>query len=157
MHRRALPLPSQTPLQESLSFKLVCIGVRMYEVLLACNPMVWDLVPHCSSACLPPCCLCPCMLHAHNIGEGECMEPAHGNWHGLQDGASAELALYGRADHMSFTAELTLRDRTTMAMRATYLITIFLPFILLGPVLLLLADLLLKWSRDSAVRINGHR
>ena len=58
---------------------------------------------------------------------------------------------------MSFTAELTLRDRTTMAMRATYLITIFLPFILLGPVLLLLADLLLKWNRDSAVRINGHR
>jgi hypothetical protein len=68
-----------------------------------------------------------------------------------------ELALYGRADHMSFTADLTLRDRTAMAMRATYLITIFLPFILLGPVLLLLADVLLNWSRDSTVRINGHR
>ena len=79
MHRRALPLPSQTPLQESLSFKLVCIGVRMYEVLLACTPMLWDLDPHCASACVPPCCLCPCMLHAHNVGEGECMEPAHGN------------------------------------------------------------------------------
>ena len=58
---------------------------------------------------------------------------------------------------MSFTADLTLRDRATMATRATYLITIFLPFIFLGPLLLFLADLLLKWSQDSKVEINGHR
>ncbi len=58
---------------------------------------------------------------------------------------------------MSFTGELTLKDRATMAMRATYLITIFLPFIFLGPLLLFLADLLLKWSQDSKVQINGHR
>ena len=58
---------------------------------------------------------------------------------------------------MSFTAELTLKDRATMAMRATYLITIFLPFIFLGPLLLFLADLLLKWSQDSKVQVNGHR
>lgn len=58
---------------------------------------------------------------------------------------------------MSFTGDLTLSDRATMAMRATYLITIFLPFILLGPLLLALADLLLRWSEGSQVRINGHR
>ena len=58
---------------------------------------------------------------------------------------------------MSFTGDLTLSDRATMAMRATYLITIFLPFILLGNVLLGLADLLLRWSVGSRVHINGHR
>lgn len=58
---------------------------------------------------------------------------------------------------MSFTAELTLKDRATMALRATYLISIFLPFIFFGPLLLFLADLLLKWSQDSKVQINGHR
>ena len=58
---------------------------------------------------------------------------------------------------MSFTAELTLKDRATMALRATYLISIFLPFIFLGPLLLFLADLLLKWRQDSKVQINGHR
>ncbi len=79
------------------------------------------------------------------------------NQYPLQDGATQELALYGRGDHMSFTAELTLKDRATMAMRATYLITIFLPFIFLGPLLLFLADLLLKWSQDSKVQVNGHR
>ena len=58
---------------------------------------------------------------------------------------------------MSFTGDLTLGDRATMAMRASYLITIFLPFILLGPLLLGLADLLLRWSEGSRVHINGHR
>ena len=58
---------------------------------------------------------------------------------------------------MSFTGDLTLSDRATMAMRASYLITIFLPFILLGPILLGLADLLLRWSEGSRVHINGAR
>ena len=58
---------------------------------------------------------------------------------------------------MSFTGDLTLSDRGTMALRASYLITIFLPFILLGPLLLGLADLLLRWSEGSRVHINGAR
>lgn len=77
-------------------------------------------------------------------------------WYNLQDGATPELALYGAGDHMSFTADLTLGDRAAMAMRATYLITIFIPFIFLGPILLMLADALLKWSQEGRVRINGH-
>ncbi|CAK0783811.1 hypothetical protein CVIRNUC_007011 [Coccomyxa viridis] len=72
-------------------------------------------------------------------------------------GGTAELALFGQADHMSFTGDLTLSDRGTMALRASYLITIFLPFILLGPLLLGLADLLLRWSEGSRVHINGAR
>ena len=53
---------------------------------------------------------------------------------------------------MSFTGDLTLSDRATMAMRATYLITIFLPFILLGPLLLGLADLLLNALQEATAR-----
>ncbi|KAK9908907.1 hypothetical protein WJX75_004527 [Coccomyxa subellipsoidea] len=70
-----------------------------------------------------------------------------------------ELALYGRADHMDFNAELSLADRATMAARAAYLIAIFLPFMLLAPLLFLLANLLLRWDRprSSLAMLNGDR
>lgn len=73
-------------------------------------------------------------------------------------GSGQELALYGQADHMDFNAELSLGDRATMAARAAYLIAIFLPFLLLAPLLFLLASLLLRWdSRRSGPPLNGDR
>lgn len=58
---------------------------------------------------------------------------------------------------MDFNAPLTLSDRVTMAARAAYLITIFLPFLLLAPLLFLLAHLLLKWDQRRSPTANGSR
>jgi hypothetical protein len=60
---------------------------------------------------------------------------------------------------MDFNAELSLADRATMAARAAYLIAIFLPFMLLAPLLFLLASLLLRWDRprSSLAMLNGDR
>jgi hypothetical protein len=57
---------------------------------------------------------------------------------------------------MDFNAQLTLRDRGTMAARAAYLITIFLPFLLLAPLLFLLANLLLRWDQRQKSRRCPH-
>lgn len=115
----------------------------------------------------------------------------------------AELALYGRGDHLDFDAALSLHDRQAclqrprssrghralprkrlacscmqqrrparggmqlsgdfthvprrweMGVRAAYLISIFLPFLLLGPLLFLMCRLLDAWAARAAPQTNG--
>jgi len=77
-----------------------------------------------------------------------------GTWLQAKEGGD-ELALYGRGDHMDFDAALTPSDRVAMGLRAAYLLLIFLPFMLLAPLLFLLANLLLRWRRQPP--LNGER
>lgn len=63
------------------------------------------------------------------------------------------LDLYGRADHLQKTpAPLTAAGRLQMATRALYLLLVFLPFLLLGPLLLYLGYLTAKPSHTSGKR-----
>lgn len=62
------------------------------------------------------------------------------------------LDLYGRADHLQKTpAPLTAAGRLQMATRALYLLLVFLPFLLLGPLLLYLGYLTAKPSHTSGM------
>ena len=47
--------------------------------------------------------------------------------------------MFGRGDHTAREQGLTVRDRCDLLVRASFLVTVFLPFLLLGPLLLLLA------------------
>lgn len=47
--------------------------------------------------------------------------------------------LFGRGDHATQEQSLSMRDRCDLLVRASFLVTVFLPFLLLGPILLLLA------------------
>ena len=56
-----------------------------------------------------------------------------------QDAHEAAAPLFGRGDHAAREQALTVRDRCDLLVRASFLVTVFLPFLLLGPLLLLLA------------------
>lgn len=58
----------------------------------------------------------------------------------MQDADTEAAPLFGRGDHASQDKALTIRDKCDLVMRASFLITVFLPFLLLGPFLLLLAN-----------------
>lgn len=66
-----------------------------------------------------------------------------------------QLALFGAGDHLDFDAPLTLADRWAMGLRAAYLIAIFLPFMLLAPLLFGLCALLEAWDARTRPRLNG--
>ena len=57
-----------------------------------------------------------------------------------QDAGTEAAPLFGRGDHTAQEKALTVRDKCDLIMRASFLITVFLPFLLLGPFLLLLAN-----------------
>lgn len=57
----------------------------------------------------------------------------------IQDADTAAAPLFGRGDHAASEQALTVRDRCDLLVRASFLVTVFLPFLLLGPLLLLLA------------------
>lgn len=56
-----------------------------------------------------------------------------------QDANEEAAPLFGRGDHAAREQALTVRDRCDLLVRASFLVTVFLPFLLLGPLLLLLA------------------
>lgn len=56
-----------------------------------------------------------------------------------QDACEEAAPLFGRGDHTAREQALTVRDRCDLLVRASFLVTVFLPFLLLGPLLLLLA------------------
>lgn len=58
----------------------------------------------------------------------------------MQDAHEEAAPLFGRGDHASREEALSMRDRCDLIARATFLVTVFLPFLLLGPILLLLAS-----------------
>ena len=58
----------------------------------------------------------------------------------IQDANEEAAPLFGRGDHAAREQALTVRDRCDLIVRATFLLTVFLPFLLLGPILLLLAS-----------------
>lgn len=58
----------------------------------------------------------------------------------LQDAREEAAPLFGRGDHSAQEQALSVRDRCDLLMRASFLVTVFLPFLLLGPILLLLAS-----------------
>lgn len=57
----------------------------------------------------------------------------------LQDAHEQAAPLFGRGDHAAQEQSLSVRDRCDLLVRASFLVTVFLPFLLLGPILLLLA------------------
>ena len=57
----------------------------------------------------------------------------------MQDADTEAAPLFGRGDHATAEQALTVRDRCDLLVRASFLVTVFLPFLLLGPLLLLLA------------------
>ena len=57
----------------------------------------------------------------------------------LQDAHEQAAPLFGRGDHATQEQSLSVRDRCDLLVRASFLVTVFLPFLLLGPILLLLA------------------
>jgi hypothetical protein len=57
-----------------------------------------------------------------------------------QDAREEAGPLFGRGDHSAQEQALSVRDRCDLLMRASFLVTVFLPFLLLGPILLLLAS-----------------
>ncbi len=65
------------------------------------------------------------------------------------------MALYGAGDHLDFDAELTLADRWAMGLRAAYLLAIFLPFMLLAPLLFAACALLEALDARARPRLNG--
>lgn len=70
----------------------------------------------------------------------------------LQENAE-NLPLYGRADHLGVAALPPLPfESVIMAFRAIYLIAAFLPFLLFGPLLLLLSGLILRIDRTFSRR-----
>jgi len=58
----------------------------------------------------------------------------------MQDAREEAAPLFGRGDHSAQEQALSVRDRCDLLMRASFLVTVFLPFLLLGPILLLLAS-----------------
>ena len=56
-----------------------------------------------------------------------------------QDANEEAAPLFGRGDHAARAQALTVKDRCDLLVRASFLVTVFLPFLLLGPLLLLLA------------------
>ncbi|KAL0050818.1 hypothetical protein WJX82_007739 [Trebouxia sp. C0006] len=56
------------------------------------------------------------------------------------DAREEAAPLFGRGDHSAQEQALSVRDRCDLLMRASFLVTVFLPFLLLGPILLLLAS-----------------
>ena len=58
----------------------------------------------------------------------------------VQDANEEAAPLFGRGDHAAREQALTVRDRCDLVVRATFLLTVFLPLLLLGPFLLLLAS-----------------
>ena len=58
----------------------------------------------------------------------------------MQDANEEAAPLFGRGDHAAREQALTVRDRCDLIARASFLVTVFLPFQLLGPILLLLAS-----------------
>ena len=58
----------------------------------------------------------------------------------MQDADTEAAPLFGRGDHAAQEKALTVRDKCDLIMRASFLVTVFLPFLLLGPFLLLLAN-----------------
>ncbi|KAL3147271.1 hypothetical protein ABBQ32_002762 [Trebouxia sp. C0010 RCD-2024] len=94
------------------------------------------------------------LLSEVNLGDGRgarggAAEPLPSSRVQLNDGrvvnvtgndANTEAApLFGRGDHAASEQALTVRDRCDLLVRASFLVTVFLPFLLLGPLLLLLA------------------
>ena len=57
----------------------------------------------------------------------------------VQDANEEAAPLFGRGDHAAREQALTVRDQCDLLVRASFLVTVFLPFLLLGPLLLLLA------------------
>ena len=65
--------------------------------------------------------------------------------------AAGPPALFGQGDHAAGgPAALTMEDRVQLARRAVVLLTVFLPFLLLGPILLLLAQVAGAGERRQA-------
>ena len=68
----------------------------------------------------------------------------------LQDADTEAAPLFGRGDHAAQEQALSVRDRCDLLVRATFLVTVFLPFLLLGPLLLLLAAQFTPTARAQA-------
>lgn len=66
-----------------------------------------------------------------------CLDLCHGC---LQDADTEAAPLFGRGDHAAQDKALSVRDKCDLVIRASFLITVFLPFLILGPFLLLLAN-----------------